>query len=211
MRLSESSLVVFKNEKGVVVTSGTLTIKEEGANRSLLWVTNPTNKSIVLDTCMVRGQKITDFGTVDATAVDSASVSLYGHREMLLNLRAVDNQDAAQGIADFELIRRKQPTGKVQTVTVRSHGISGGGQHSHQLARTIGDRIKIIETQTGHTGEYFIIGERHKLNNSMTRYETTWYLESATEGHWFMIDEDDIVTPDGNGEVPEDSAVLLPI
>jgi hypothetical protein len=190
---------------------GSITIEEEGANRAMLRVINSTNDSITLNTCMVRGQKITDFGTVDAFAVDSASISLYGHRDMSLNLRAVDNQDEAQGIADFELIRRKQPSGKVQTVTVKSHGISGGGQHSHQLARTIGDRIKIIETQTGHTGEYFIIGERHKLSKSMTEYETTWYLESATEGHWFMIDEDDIVTPDENGEVPEDSAVLLPI
>jgi len=204
--------VVFKNEKGVVVTSGTLTIKEEGANRSLLWVTNPTNKAIVLDSCIIRGQKITDFGTVDATAVDSASISLYGHRDMSLNLRAVDNQDAAQGIADFELIRRKQPSGKVQTIMVRSHGITGGGQHADQLARTIGDRIKIIESQTGHTGEYFIIGERHKLSKSMTEYETTWYLESATEGHWFMINEDDVVDPPLPGEdFPDDVAVLLPI
>lgn len=190
---------------------GTVTIKEEGANRSILLLKNSTNKNITLTTCMIRGQKITDFGKVDAAAIDYPSKSLYGHREMTLSLRAVDDQDFGQGIADFELIRRKTPNGKVQTVTLRSHGIDGGGQHSEQLARIIGDRIKIIESQTGHTAEYFIIGEQHKLRDSMTHYETTWYLESATEQNWFMIDEDDIVTPDENGQVPEGSAVLLPI
>jgi hypothetical protein len=91
---------------------------------------------------------------MEATARDDLSIVQYGRRDMRLNLQAVDNQDDARGVADFELARRKQPTGKVATLTVRSHGKNGGDQHAQQLARTIGDRIKVIENQTGHAGEY---------------------------------------------------------
>ncbi|GEM_PF-1140601 len=187
--------------------NGTVIIEEEGANRAILLLKNSSNQDITLNTCIVRGQKITDFGKLDAVAEDSPSRYLYGHREMTLNLRAVDNQDFGQGIADFELLRRKTPSGKMQSITLRSHGINGGGQHTHQLSRTIGDRIKIIESQSGHEAEYFIIGENHKLVDSMTRFETTWHLESATEQNWFMIDEDDIVA---DASV-EGAAVIIPI
>lgn len=187
--------------------NGSVIIEEEGANRAMLLLRNSTTGEVTLNACQVRGQKITDFGKVDATAEDGPSRYLYGHRDMTLNLRAVDNQDYGQGIANFELLRRKNPSGKVQSVTIRSHGIDGGGQHSHQLARTIGDRIKIIESQTGHEAEYFIIGENHKLDDSMTRFETTWHLESATEQNWFMIDEDDIVASADT----EGAAVIIPI
>jgi hypothetical protein len=166
--------------------------KEKGANRAVLYVRNLGNKKAQLQTCEVRGQKITDFGRMEATARDDLSIVQYGRRDMRLNLQAVDNQDDARGVADFELARRKQPTGKVATLTVRSHGKNGGDQHAQQLARTIGDRIKVIENQTGHTGEYFIIGEEHRLSEQATMYETTWYLESATEGDWFVIDTDEI-------------------
>ena len=180
---------------------GTLVIEEGGANRAKLMLRNQSaNKKVTLEAAEIRGQKITDFGRMDAEAVDHESIAFYGHREMSLNLLAVDNQNHAQGIADFELMRRKTPSGKVQTISLHSHGKQAGNQHDQQLARTIGDRIKIIETQTGHTGEYFIIGEEHRLTNQATLFETTWYLESATEGDFFMIGEDSIGS----------EAVLLP-
>jgi hypothetical protein len=174
--------------------------KEKGANRSVLHVRNEGNKVAELQTCEVRGQKITDFGRMEAHVKDDLSIVKHGRRDMRLDLQSIDGQDDAQAIADFELARRKTPSGKVATLTVRSHGKNGGNQHAYQLARTIGDRIKIIESQTGHTGEYFIIGEEHKLSEQATLYETTWYLESATEGDWFVIDTNEV----------NSSAVLVP-
>jgi hypothetical protein len=73
-----------------------------------------------------------------------------------------------------------------------SHGINGGDQHMQQLERTLGERIHIKEAQTAHDGEYYIIGEAHKLTAGATLYETTWYLESATAGNWFVIDSSEI-------------------
>ncbi|MEL6309629.1 MAG: hypothetical protein AAFQ52_15920, partial [Chloroflexota bacterium] len=181
---------------------GTLVIEEAGANRAILMLRHQgTNGKVTLESAEVRGQKITDFGRVDATAKSTESMALYGHREMTLNPRAVDDQAYGQGIADFELMRRQTPLGKVQSVTLQSHGERGGNLHEQQLARTIGDRIAINETQTGHSDEYFIIGEEHKLSEQGTLLATTWFLESATRGDYFMIGEDDIGS----------EATLLPI
>jgi hypothetical protein len=155
------SNVTFTNDDNHV--TGILVIAASGANRAKLELRNPdSTRKVTLETTEIRGQKITDFGRVDAEAVDPESIAFYGHREMTLNLLAVDNFDHAQGIADFELMRRKTPSGKVQAISLHSQGKLGGNQHDQQLARTIGDRIKIIESQNGHTGEYFIRGVFNK-------------------------------------------------
>ena len=60
-----------------------------------------------------------------------------------------------------------------------SHGKNGGSYHSQQLARTLGDRVVVQETQTAHNASYYIIGEAHSLSQGATLYETTWYLEPA--------------------------------
>ena len=188
---------------GVSITgNGSLMIENVGANRAKLVLKNHSSQyKITLNSANVRGYKITDFGRVESYAKDNLSIVKYGRRDMKMTLRSIDNQDDAQGIADFELMRRRTPSGKVQTISLKSQAKRGGNQHSEQLARTIGDRIKIIESQTGHTGEYFIIGEEQRLSQQATLLETTWYLESATEGDFFMIGEDVI----GSG------ATLLPI
>lgn len=193
------SNVSFSTEKGFV--AGVLVFEKVGANKATLWLRNlDKKKKVKLETAELHGQKITDFGQAEAYAVDHASKSLYGHREMRLDLNSVDKLNNAQAIADFELLRRKMPAGKVQSLTLRSHGKDGGNSHTQQLARTIGDRITIIENQTGHEGDYFIIGEEHKLRASGTEYETKWYLESATEGNWCVIGSSSI----------DAGAVLLP-
>jgi len=135
----------------------------------------------------VRGQTITDYGQMEATAQDQLSITRYGRHTLRLNLPAVDNIQAAQSIADFERYRRKEPLGKVSSMTMLSQGKQGGGTHADQLARKVGDRIEVIEAQLGHTGDYFIIGEAQRLSENATLLETTWYVESATEGNWAVV------------------------
>jgi hypothetical protein len=180
-------------QSGNKLVEGKVRLVEAGANRAKILVRNPSaTKKAVLETCEVRGQKITDFGQMEALARDGISIVKYGQRDMQLDLRSVDNLNNAQYIADFELMRRKEPSGKVQSIILKSHGKNGGGVHANQLALTIGDRIRVKEAQSEHDGEYFIIGEAHKLSQSATLLETTWYVESATEGNWFVIGTSDI-------------------
>lgn len=149
------------------------------ANSAEIVLTNVGETDAILTSAVLRGRKITDFGQMEATAKDAASIIDYGRRALRMNLPSVDNFDDAESIAGFELHRRSQLRGAVKSLGLKSHGLAGGNCHAHQLARTLGDKITIEENQTGHSGSYYIIGELHKLSASATLLETTWYLEPA--------------------------------
>jgi hypothetical protein len=174
----------------VTFSEGSATIVPEiGANRTILVVTNNSKtKKVVIATCELRGKKITDFGQMEATSRDGVSIAYYGQRTLKMNIPAVDDLDYAQTIADFERARRSQPRGKAKTIKLASHGIQGGEQHAHQLARSVGDLIRIQEAQTAHDETYFIIGEEHRLSQGGTLFESTWYVEPAAEGNWFLVE-----------------------
>lgn len=158
--------------------SATITL-DARATSALLEITNNGAKEAILTSCIVRGQKITDFGRMEATVTASASIVDYGRRTQKFNLPSVDNFEDAEHIAQFELGRRSQPRGAVSRMVLSSHGTEGGGPHAHQLARTLGDKITIKEAQTAHEASYYLIGEEHRLSGSGALLETTWYLEPA--------------------------------
>jgi hypothetical protein len=183
---------------------------EAFANRAKLTIVNSGSEDAILSTCEIRGKKITDFGRMEATVTDGVSATLYGKRSLNMNLPSIDNFEFAETIANFELSRRKNPSGKVSQITLRSWIDDSGGIHDNQLNLTIGDRIRIVESQAEHAtsarvytgnevtsydeedlkGQYFIIGEAHKLVDSGKMLETTWYLEYATEANWMIIGTD---------------------
>mgnify|MGYP005849180197 CR=1 FL=1 len=181
--------VVYGVDSNSPQDGGTLRLMQ-GANSATLEVTAPQERDVILSGCTLRGQKITDFGQMDAQASDLFSVADYGRRTMKLNLRALDNLEDAQRLADYELSRRKAARGMVKALHLKSHGIMGGSAHDAQLMTTIGSRVIIKESQTYHgkTGtsaaqkaSYLVIGEAHRLTQGATLLETTWYLEPTPE------------------------------
>lgn len=158
----------------------------EAANNVTLKVENTGVVEAVLSGCVIRGQKITDAGRMEAITSDKDSIRQYGRRTMKINLPVLSDYDDARGVARFELMRRKTPRGAVQSMTLISHGKNGGGHHAHQLALTIGDLITVHESQAGHGENYYIIGEAHRLSKSGTLFETTWFLERQTTGFWVL-------------------------
>ena len=176
--------VVFKEG------AGTVTITPR-ANSAELLITNTGSGYATLSSCTVNGEKISDFGRMEAQAEDSISIAHYGRRTMRLSLPALDNFEDAQNIALFELDRRKDPRGSVRQIELRSHGQNGGGHHANQLGLTIGDKITVMETQTAHDNQYYIIGEAHRLSEGGSILETTWYLESATNAEYWILGETD--------------------
>jgi hypothetical protein len=169
----------------VIFSEGTATVTLDArANSARLEITNNGSQKAIMTSCIVRGKKITDFGRMEAEARDNISIAKYGRRTLNLNLPSVDNFDDAQSIANFELIRRKNPRGAVGRISLLSHATEGGNQHGQQLARTIGDLIQVIETQTAHNDKYHIIGEAHELTEGGDLYKTTWFLEPAPAEHY---------------------------
>jgi hypothetical protein len=157
--------------------SATATIADKATGTELLLDNSAGTTDAIVTKLVIKGRKITDFDMMEAKASSNESIVDYGRRTMRINLPSIDNLDAADSIAEFELERRKDPRGQVQSLTVKSHGTKCGIHHQKQLDLTIGDRIQIEETQTAHASSYYVIGEAHKLTQGATLYETTWYLE----------------------------------
>ncbi|MDX2139818.1 MAG: hypothetical protein SF123_17160 [Chloroflexota bacterium] len=154
----------------------TITPKANGAE---IVFTNNGAVEAWVKTAIVRGRKITSFDRMEATARNEASITNYGRRTLRMNMPSITRLEDAQEIANFERDRRSTPRGQVSSISVASHGKTGGGYHAQQLALTLGDRIAVQETQTGHSANYIIIGEAHTLTMSGTLYQTSWYLEPA--------------------------------
>lgn len=169
--------------------TATATISDKATGTELLLDNTGGTVDAIVTKLVVQGRKITDFDQMEAKASSNESIVDYGRRTMRVNLPSIDNLDAAESIAEFELARRKDPSGQVQSLTVRSHGRKCGIHHQKQLDLTIGDRIQIEETQTAHDSSYYVIGEAHKLTLGATLYETTWYLEpTPTRYPWKLGD-----------------------
>jgi hypothetical protein len=164
----------------VVVEQGSATVNiEANANGAELIFTNTGNVVAFVTACKVKGRKLLDSGQMDASAIDHTSQAYYGRRVMKLNLPSLDLLMQAEQIAEFEKDRRSNPVGEAQSITLISDAKRGGNQHDEQLARTVGDKITVTETQTEHSADYCIVGESHEMKQGGSVLETTWYLEAA--------------------------------
>jgi len=169
-----------------------LNAKASGAE---LVFTNNNDAEAIITRIELRGQKIVDSGHIDSNARDGISIGLYGRRTKRMSLPSMDDLDQAQYIADFELMRLSQPEGFVHNIKLLSHAHKGGNNHDNQLELTIGDFIRINESQTGHNRDYVIVGEFHVLDQGGQLYHTEWFVEPATQEDWFVIADTADPTP----------------
>src|SRR5579871_5148 len=156
--------------------TATASVTPDANGANLTFVNSGTTPAVVTQ-CTVQGSKITDLGEMEVRSFDETSIVNFGRRTLRINLPSIDNINDAQYIADFERIRRSQAIGMVTSITLLSSGQQPSTLQAQQLARTLGDHITITETQTGHTADYYIIGEAHELTNSTLLWKTTWFLE----------------------------------
>jgi hypothetical protein len=133
-----------------------------------------------------RGNNVlTDFGRVDVVREDSASQTAYGYLEWDVNAGLL-NSDTADSLAAYLLALFKDPRGEARAVTIRPR--SSATLLAAALARVMGERITVTETQTGEDADYYIIGERHALRQGGADYAVVWTLEPAGpwDGFWLL-------------------------
>jgi hypothetical protein len=122
---------------------------------------------------------------------------IYGLKSAVWNLPALSNIEVAQAFATYEVTRRKHPSGTVRTLSAIAR------DHSTQvLGLTLFDRIRIAESQTGHSAQdYFIIGESHHVSKGGLQHQVIWTLEPADSTRFVIID---------NSNIDSSSEVIVP-
>jgi hypothetical protein len=118
---------------------------------------------------------------------DQVSVSLNGVRPLGLTLPLVNTVEDADQIARFELRRRPNPLGDALTLTVDARDQPPPVVFTAPLDCTLFDRIAVHETQTGHSADYWIIGEAHEVDMGGARHFVTWTLERADPNRYWLI------------------------
>lgn len=130
----------------------------------------------------LRGIKITDYGQIEGRAIDQTSVDDHGLQRWRYPYD-LDDAGVAQSMADFLLSQRSQPAGLVKSITLAAH--ASGGQMYRCLARSIGQKISLAETQIGLATTYFIIAESWRLADRQV--EVTWQLAYAETNYYWIL------------------------
>ncbi|MBI1280542.1 MAG: hypothetical protein GC179_20635 [Anaerolineaceae bacterium] len=161
-----------------------IVVMEASASAALLEIRNTGNFGIYL---LAGAQLVgTPLITGDPALVarsDYASANQYGLRRFSLDTPALTSIEEADQLARYELARRKDPRG-----TLHSIELSGTLHLTQILTRTLFDRITIHDTQTNHTGDYFIIAEEHTVDLGGARHHTRWLLEPAAASTFWTLD-----------------------
>lgn len=170
---------------GQVVENGIgLDILQTGFTSMQIQVRNEQFPEVYLTSLVIRGKPLFRRAPLKITVSDGEGMHMYGLKSAEWNLPALSNIEVAQAFAEYEVSRRKHPSGTGQTLTAiaRDHP-------TEVLGLTLFDRIRITNIQTGHTTQdYFIIAEAHHVSKGGTQHQVTWTLEPADSTRFVIID-----------------------
>ena len=171
---------------GTNITSdctGAVVADESFATRVTIRYTNNNASSGYITFGQVRGVKLDQFAVVESTQKDSDSIASYGKRQLTWEY-SMDSPATADGIAEFILLERKDPRGRVKSVAFKPQ--SSDALLTAALSHSILSRIAITETQTGLSAQpYFLLSETHQIEPS--DYSVVWELEPASATTFWVL------------------------
>lgn len=146
-----------------------LTMKASASSAELTFVNNfhpipgVSGDLIVRSGMTIRGNdRIVAYPKDGVSVQDANSIFTYGRRpyKRIVDLRFVDTYALAASIARYMIDKYKDPHGSTIGVKVWVHDAK---TYTLALKGAIGSRVVVEEDATGHTGEYFVIGEVHSI------------------------------------------------
>ncbi len=180
-----------ENEDGTgtdYTTSVTAAIVDEAATRTTVEFSNTAGVDVWLQPgAQIRGIKLTDYGAVDVESVDNDSITEFGPRFFSYPFE-MDDVAVAENMADFLLAERQGPRGRIVSMSLAA---LDPALTEEALARTVGDRIRVVENQTDINANVFIIAEQHAIKENGD-WTVTWLLEPASVNQYWQLGETDL-------------------
>ncbi|MFZ4813467.1 MAG: hypothetical protein ACOYL5_02945, partial [Phototrophicaceae bacterium] len=121
---------------------------------------------------VIRGQAVSMGNAMAAEVRDGESETRYGTHTYTLKLPGISTLDEAEDIARYELARRRSPRITARTLTLRSQA-----HRQRVLSLRLFDAVRIMEAQSGHTGDYWLVGALHRVELGGARHSVVWVLE----------------------------------
>jgi hypothetical protein len=131
----------------------------------------------------LRGTPIYPGDSVLVVQEDEMAQLANGVRTLTLSLPALDSIEDADQLARYELSRRVVPRGEMRTLQLdERHRLDDA------LLLSLFDRVRVIETQTAHDSEYFIVAEAHEVSAGGYQHQVTWTLEAVPPLAYWVLD-----------------------
>ena len=163
---------------------GAAEVLQLGANSVQLRVSNDSRRDLYLTLLQLYGKPLYRSAPLEVSAEDGEGMHIHGLKRLVYDLPALSDFETAQAFADYELARRRHPRGSIRTLAINARDHLPAA-----LSATLFDRIRVSETQTGHSArEYFIVGEEHHAVAGGMRHEVTWTLEPADSARFVIVD-----------------------
>lgn len=160
-----------------------LRIEQAGSDGALLALRSlERSRALYVTRLEVRGTPLLPGDPALLALEDGLSQTRHGLRVMQLAPALLDDLSEAEQIARYELAKRSQPRSVAQWVEIDLR------QHPTALSRTLYERIALHETQSGHSGQYWIIAEEHAVEAGGARHRVRWLLEACDDGRFIALD-----------------------
>lgn len=182
-RDSEQTVGAINAYVDTLTATGDYTIVSEFKAQSAdFTITNTGTSDVVVSELIVKGDKLTSYDKVESTASDATSISLYGRRSKRVDSKLQTDTNFAESLAGHMLNQYKDARGRIDRARFKVHG----DRVAMLTERGIGDRISLSDTQTAHSGEYFIMGEEfaYTLRGGL---EVSWYLRPADMTKYWLL------------------------
>lgn len=160
-----------------------LRIEETGSDGALLALRSlERSRALYLTRLELRGTPLLPGDPALLALEDGLSQTRHGLRVMQLAPALLDDLGEAEQIARYELARRSQPRSVAHWIEIDLR------QHPAALGRTLYERIALHETQSGHSGQYWIICEEHAVLAGGARHWLRWLLEPCDDARFIELD-----------------------
>ncbi len=130
--------------------------------------------------------RVTRTGSTQQEASDGDSVATYGWSDFPeIDSPYLSSDDQALSLARWLVAKGKDPTPPLWALELPAGRTSA--LLTHALARDLGDRVTVTDSQSGTSGDFFIEQITHEITQGGKEHRTSWSLSERTGGEAFQI------------------------
>jgi len=149
-----------------------------------LAITNNGTVPAFITLLKARGTYYDDQTKVTRKAEDTTSQTAYQKRTLTFDGKYMDDADQAQDLADYAIGKYKDPRAEL-SMTIQNQDASTLTQI---LSREISDRITVVNTKLGVSGDYFIDYMEHDISMSGLWHTATYRLADCVNEDFWTLD-----------------------
>lgn len=141
---------------------------------------------VYLSTLQLRGTPITFYEPKSVTSLNGDSIRENVLAQNSLPLPAISDENLAQNYADYRVSKFGTPSQHFERIGFYAN--NSVARMTDALTLTIGSRITVEDSWTGHDADYIIVGATHQVTmGGDNQHVTTWIVKpQARETFWLL-------------------------